>query len=129
MYLKGSCYVRRYQTKEIFMQTTIKNFYVVEVIEDETQSPMGTVLYGEVVADETGRFEKGSFVCSSLIISIDPNKKIVTTESASQYLLSEDTGKKASAYLSEVPLLREGYTPSQLKALRTSSGSQCNSLF
>lgn len=102
------------------MQTAIKNFYVIEVMEDETKRPMGTVLFGQVVADQTGKYEVGSFVCSSLITAIDPVKKIVTTESATQYLLAEDTGKKAMAYLSELPLLRNGYTPMQVKALRAS---------
>lgn len=109
------------QTRVLLMLTTVKDFYIIKVLEDDTDKLIGIVLYGEVVADETGRFHTGSFVCSSLISSINPETKIVTTHSASQYLLASDTGKKSLAYLSEIPLLREGHTPAQVKALRSSS--------
>lgn len=90
----------------------------MKVLEDGTERPMGTVLYGEVVSDETGRFSIGCYVCTSLIKSIDPQKMLVTTESGSEYLLQSTTGKKSLIYQSEIESLRNGLQLSDVKRKR-----------
>lgn len=100
------------------MQTTVKDFYIVKILEDATDRPMGTVLYGVVIEDKTGRFTIGSHVCTSLIETIKPELKKVITKSGREYMLAGSMGKTSTAYLSEIPLLRDGHSPEFIKSTR-----------
>lgn len=102
------------------MITEVKEWFVVEVYERDFSENQyqGSVLWGIVVNDETTRFSPNDYVCSSLIKTISQDENQIFTKSGSAYLLLGD-GNKTQIYLNEFPLLRKGFSPVEIKVIRT----------
>jgi hypothetical protein len=95
-------------------ETVLRDWYIIKVFDQDKR--IGQLLWGFVV-DDTERFERGGYVCTSSIDVIDNN--VITTSKGRKYIL-EGTGKEFTAYFSEVDLLRRGYSPEQVVRLRNS---------
>jgi len=108
------------------MQTIIKHWYIIKVLEPKTEALLGQILWGIIVYDQTNRFAEGSYVSSSLIKDINLELKLVVTNSNSEYLL-EGEGNDFSVYFSEVKLLDRGFSPEQIMKMRLSGA--CDSHF
>jgi hypothetical protein len=94
------------------MQTTVRDWYVIKVLDGETL--VGQLLWGFVI--DSDRFSAGDYVCTSMIDEIK-EQHIITAKGS--YYVVEGTGKTFEAYLSEVDLLRKGYSPDQITRLRS----------
>jgi len=99
------------------MQTIIKNWYIIKVLEPNTEALIGQILCGTVVNDETNRFTTGDYMSSSLIKDINLDLRLVVTQSNSQYKL-EGNGNEFSVYYSEVKLLDRGVSPEKIIQIR-----------
>jgi len=104
------------------MQTIIKNWYIIKVLEPKTEAFFGQILWGTVVNDETNRFTAGDYMSSSLIRDINLDLQLVVTQSNSQYKL-EGKGNEFSVYYFEVKLLDKGFSPDQIIQIRRSETS------
>lgn len=80
---------------------------------------VGEVLHGTVADDQTFRFYEGDYVTASRIIEKDFEKGQILTTSHSLYLI-EGSGKQAIIDLDDFELLRNGFSPEQIKALNSS---------
>jgi len=102
------------------MITEIREWFIVGIYEHNfsEEQYQGSVLWGIVVHDETMRFSPGDYVCSSLIKSICQDENQVLTKSGSTYVFLE-SGCEAKIYLNEFPLLRKGFSPVEIKIMRT----------
>jgi len=107
------------------MQTIIKNWYIIKVLEPNTEALIGQILWGTVVNDETNRFTDGDYMSSSLIKDINLDFRLVVTQSNSQYKL-EGNGNEFSVYFSEVKLLDRGFSPEQIMKMRLSGACDSN---
>lgn len=96
------------------MNTTVKNWSIVAVMDGEQL--VGEVLYGIVQDDQTYRFFNGDYVTTSRIVMMDFKARQVITASNSHYFL-EGSGKRAIIDLDDFELLRNGFTPEQIRAL------------
>lgn len=108
------------------MQTIIKDWYIIKILEPKTEVFLGQILWGTIVNDETNRFMAGDYMSSSLIKSIDLDFQLVITNSNSEYRL-EGEGNDCSVYFSEVKLLDRGFSPEQIMKLRLAG--TCNRNF
>jgi hypothetical protein len=97
------------------MQTRVRDWYIIKILDDERQSLIGQVLWGFVLYDDTGRFSCGDYVCTSLIEAIKDN--LIITASGSQYIV-EGSGKEFEADIADVHQLRRGHSPFQVSRLR-----------
>jgi hypothetical protein len=100
------------------MNTTVKDWYIVAVMDGEQL--VGKVLHGTVADDQTFRFYEGDYVTTSRIVSMDVKAQQVITASNSLYDL-KGSGKRAIIDLDDFELLRNGFSPEQIKALNSSS--------
>jgi len=107
------------------MQTIIKNWYIIKVLEPKNESLLGQILWGTVVNDETNRFTAGDYMSSSLIKDINLDLQLVVTQSNNQYKL-EGNGEEFLAYVSEVKLLDKGLSPEQIMKLRLAGTCDSN---
>ena len=82
---------------------------------------MGRTLYGEVADDPSGRFNMGSYVCTSVIDRIDADAMLIQTASGSVYEVEGSQGKHFNAWLNEVELLRNGYSLQEVLVQRKAS--------
>ncbi len=99
------------------MNTIIKDWVIVSVIDNEKL--IGKVLYGIVIDDMSCRFLKDDFVCTSAIKDINIVNQLVKTESGSLYQIV-GKGKRAKIRFDEFELLRQGFSPIQIIAIRQS---------
>ena len=76
------------------------------------------MLWGICVEDETFRFDAGDYVCSSKIVEIIPDAKLVKTIKGSAYLLEGD-GTKTDVNIEDFELLCQGYSPDEIHRIRT----------
>ncbi|MBA6234382.1 MULTISPECIES: hypothetical protein [unclassified Colwellia] len=100
------------------MNTVVKDWVIVTIIENK--KPIGKVLYGIVIDDMSCRFLKGDYVCSSMIIDINFDTQLIKTESGSLYQIIEN-GKRTKIMMEEFELLRQGFNPEQIIAIRPST--------
>lgn len=100
------------------MTTKVKNWYIVAVMDGEQL--VGEVLYGIVQDDSSLRFYEGDYVTTSKIVSLDFKTQQVITVSNSHYDL-KGSGKRAIIDINDFELLRQGFSPLQIRALNSSS--------
>lgn len=99
------------------MNTIITDWILVSVIDNK--KPIGKVLYGIVIDDMSCRFLKGDSVCSSILKDINLDNQLIKTQSGSLYQVL-GRGKKAEIQIEEFELLRQGFSPDQIVAIRQS---------
>jgi hypothetical protein len=99
------------------MNTIITDWILVSVIDNK--KPIGKVLYGIVIDDMSCRFLKGDSVWSSIIKDINLDNQLIKTQSGSLYQVL-GRGKKAEIQIEEFELLRQGFSPDQIVAIRQS---------
>jgi hypothetical protein len=93
------------------MNTVIKSWHIVSIF--EKNDLIGKVLWGICVEDETFRFDAGDYVCSSKIVEIIPDEKLVKTIKGSAYLLEGD-GTTTEVNVEDFELLRQGFSPDEI---------------
>lgn len=103
--------------RDNFMNTVLRDWFFVSIFEAENF--VGNVLWGYVVDDSTCRFLKDDFVCTSNIVHINKSNQLITTNSGSLYQIIEK-GLRSKIYYEEFELLRNGFSPPQVEALRMS---------
>jgi hypothetical protein len=81
---------------------------------------VGKVLYGFVLDDQTYRFAPKDHVTTSRIEKCDLNRGIIETHSGSVYVL-QGAGTKAAIDFRDFELLRNGFSPEQIKRLNLES--------
>jgi hypothetical protein len=96
------------------MQTSVRDWYIIKVLEDQNLR-VGQLLWGVIVDDPSGRFSPGDYVSTSAIDKI--SKNIIITAKGSHYV-TQGAGREFTVSLSEVELLRRGYSPTQITRLR-----------
>ena len=96
------------------MSTTVKDWYIVSVFDDEEL--IGKILWGTCEEDETYRFSPGSYISTSKIEKIFPNKRLIITASGSFYNVI-GSGDVAEVQLKDFELLRHGFSPEQITQL------------
>lgn len=99
------------------MNTVLKDWYIVSVLEGDEL--VGKVLYGTVIFDSSFRYIKGDYVCTSKIVDINVNNQLIKTHSGSLYQI-HGNGKRAKIKFNEFELLRQGFSPDQIIAIRQS---------
>jgi len=88
------------------MITTVKDWSIVTV-KDEL-SPF-KILWA--IVDESNRFKRGEYVCSSLVLTVKGN--LVTTKSGSIYRLV-GRGNEYTASYAQLLLLIDGFSPQEI---------------
>lgn len=102
------------------MYTIVKNWQIVSVI--ESGESMGAVLWAICAEDLTNRFCNGDYICTSKIVEIDPEARLVKTYRGSSYYLQGE-GIKAEINVKDFELLRQGFSPQQIQQLDFNSNS------
>lgn len=100
------------------MKTIVKNWFIVSVMDHDKR--LGNVIYGYIVSDESFRFNTGEYVCTSKLVDIQPELNLAKTASGSLYQLL-GKGRKAIIDFDDFELLRNGFSPIQIKALNQTS--------
>ncbi len=100
------------------MNTVIRDWYIVSIF--DCKYLIGQVLWGYVVDDSSCRYLKGDFICTSKITRINSSNELITTQTGSLYQVIE-RGRRAELSYDEFELLRNGFSPDQIKALRITS--------
>lgn len=100
------------------MGTIIENWQIVNIMDGKNS--IGKVLWGICVEDNSFRFAKGDYICTSRLVEIKPNKNLIKTASGSTYKVV-GKGKKAIVELCDFELLRSGFNPQQIKTLKVTS--------
>jgi hypothetical protein len=100
------------------MNTVIRDWFLVSVF--DASDLIGNVIWGYVVDDSSFRYLKDDFVCTSNIIHINKINKLITTQSGSLYQTLEK-GRCSKIYSEEFELLRIGFSPLHIEALRMSA--------
>jgi hypothetical protein len=88
------------------LKTIVKNWAVVNIKDD--LSPF-KIIWG--IAEESGRFISGDYICSSRILYIEDN--IVRTHTGSLYELSGPGAEYLASY-SDLLQMMEGHSPAEL---------------
>ena len=96
------------------MGTFLKDWQLVSILDDDRE--LAVVLFGIVVSDSTCRFVENDYVCSSAIVKINSNARIVETKSGSIYHLEGD-GIKAGVQYQDFEMLRNGYSPQEISLI------------
>ena len=104
--------------------TTVYNWIIVSVYDRYDQQDHNTfvdkVLYGFVLDDQTYRFAPNDYVTTSRIEKCDLNRGIIETHSGSVYVLHR-AGTYATIDFRDFELLRNGFSPEQIKRLNLES--------
>ena len=66
------------------------------------------------------RFSKGDYICTSKLVEINPKTNLIKTASGSTYKVIGE-GRKASIDYCDFELLRNGFNPEQINALKTAT--------
>ncbi|WP_105175155.1 hypothetical protein [Pseudoalteromonas sp. T1lg122] len=96
------------------MGTILKDWQLVSILDDDRE--LAVVLFGIVVSDSTCRFVENDYVCSSVIVKINSDARIVETKSGSIYHL-EGVGIKAGVQYQDFEMLRNGYSPQEISLI------------
>lgn len=99
------------------MNTVIRDWFIVSIFDAENL--VGNVLWGYVIYDSTCRYLKDDFICTSNIVRINSTNQLITTRSGSLYQTIEK-GRRSKVYFDEFELLRNGFSPPQVEAIRMS---------
>jgi len=100
------------------MNTVLKDWQIVSIFDNEDL--IGVVLSGIVVDDRSCRYKKDDYICTSKIKSLNEKNQIVITSSGSVYQILGE-GNKAEIQLDDLELLRIGFTPQQIHALKSTN--------
>lgn len=100
------------------MNTVLRDWFIVSVF--DASYLIKNVLWGYVIYDASCRYSKGDFVCTSNIIHINKINQLITTNSGSLYQTLEK-GRCSKIYYEEFELLRNGFSPLHIDALRMSA--------
>lgn len=87
---------------------TVPLQHIVSISEGEEL--IGKILWGTCEEDETYRFSPGSYISTSKIEKIFPNKRLIITASGSCYNVI-GSGDVAQVQLKDFQLLRHGFSP------------------
>ncbi len=87
--------------KEVY-GCSVKDWLIVSVDDDKIK---GRFLYGIVVLDKVGRFNKGDYVFTSPILSIDEESSIIQTYNNKYLVLGK--GKSVAYNLPQAILLKQ----------------------
>ncbi len=85
----------------------------------ERKDRIGEVIWGTIVDDMTCRFATGDYLCTSAIVKFNASNRLITTSSGSLYQVIGN-GKKAIIDFDDFELLRNGFSPQQIRALNSS---------
>lgn len=96
------------------MNTVISDWFTVAIMQEDEL--LGEVLWGIVVDDSTFRFAKNDYVCTSKITKVFTSNQLVQTFSGSIYQ-TVGQGRKAIIDADDFELLRNGFSPSQIRTL------------
>ncbi|MBA6288576.1 hypothetical protein [Colwellia sp. MB3u-4] len=99
------------------MNTVIRDWFLVSVF--DASDLVERVLCGYVIYDARSHYLKDDFICTSNIIHINSSNQLITTDSGNLYQTIEK-GRHSKIYLEEFELLRIGFNPLQIEALRIS---------
>jgi hypothetical protein len=99
------------------MNTVIRDWFLVSVF--DASDLIESVLFGYVIYDARCRYLKDDFICTSNIIHINSSNQLITTDSGNLYQTLEK-GRYSKISLDEFELLRIGFNPLQVEALRMS---------
>ncbi len=95
--------------------TIVKDWVIVSVIDSfDSNRDYGKYLWGIIYFDEYMRFQPEDFVCTSRIVAERADENKVITINDNIYCL-EGKGTHVTASVSDLYLLKEGYSPSELK--------------
>ena len=100
------------------MDTIVCDWQIVTVKDDDHN--IGKVLWGICVEDKSFRFSKGDYICTSKLVEINPKANLIKTASGSTYKVIGE-GRKASIDYCDFELLRNGFNPEQINALKTAT--------
>lgn len=81
---------------------SVRDWMIVYVDDDKVK---GRFLYGVVVLDEVGRFNKGDYVFTSPILSIDEESSVIQTQNTKYLVLGQ--GKTVTYNLPQAILLKQ----------------------
>lgn len=101
------------------MKTTIRGAFLVEFQKEGGEILPEKLVWGIIVQDETGRWQPGNYVCTSVIKQIeelaDGITRFITRRSVYE-ALGEVT--PYTLPLEDFPNLRMGYSPEELQMIR-----------
>jgi hypothetical protein len=100
------------------MNTIVSDWQIVSVMDKDEH--IGDVLWATCVEDTTCRFFKGDYICTSRLIERLSNSQLIRTHSGSLYQTLGD-GKHSVIQLRDFELLRNGFSPEQIKTLNDST--------
>jgi len=96
------------------MNTIVTDWCIVSVMEGKDR--IGEVIWGTIVDDMTCRFATGDYLCTSQIMKVNSSNQLITTSSGSLYQVI-GKGKKAIIDFDDFELLRNGFSPEQIRTL------------
>ena len=96
------------------MNTIVTDWYIVLVMEGKDR--IGEVIWGTIVDDMTCRFATGDYLCTSAIVKVNASNQLITTSSGSLYQVI-GKGKRAIIDFDDFELLRNGFSPEQIRML------------
>mgnify|MGYP006093349127 CR=1 FL=1 len=99
------------------MNTVVSDWYIVSVMEKDVL--IGQVLWGTCVDDMTCYFATGDYICTSQIMKVNQNANFFKTASGSFYQVV-GKGKRAIIDYDDFELLRNGFSPEQIRTLNLS---------
>lgn len=108
------------------LKTHIKNSYILHVkdMDDGRNELLASVLFGEVITDETNRYKHGFRVITSPVISQSYSQ--FKTQTGNLYIVDEKS-KALTISANEWVLMKENLlSPSELLTLRNSTYSTLN---
>ncbi|MEH8019557.1 hypothetical protein MN202_20165 [Rheinheimera muenzenbergensis] len=105
------------------MSTVVTSWYIVSIIDNG--EVLGKVLWGICVDDSTCRFDAGDYICTSRIVTIIPSERLIKTHSGSSYQVCGD-GTKADIQVEDFELLRQGFSPEQIRQIRLAPNDHLN---
>ena len=97
------------------MVTSVINWHVVTLIGTENGifKGLGKVLWAIVIVDDLGRYMAGDYLCTSLIMEINPDYKTLITRSGNVYELIGD-GRLSEIPIESFSLLAGGMSPDEI---------------
>ncbi len=103
-------------------KTKVKDWYIVEIIDLETDILVGEVLWAIVICDDLKRFLPDDYVCTSKIKKHDFKTKLVTTFSGNIYELINQ-GRKITINFQDFIHIKAGISPVSVDFI------QCHNLY
>lgn len=103
------------------MNTLVSDWQIVTII-DKNEQAIGDVLFCKCINDTRNLFSLGSYICTSRITDLNADLHLIKTYSGTLYQLL-GAGKRSTIELRYFPLLRQGFSPEQINALKSVSPS------